>query len=83
MEEIVKSNSCHLASKLFEAKLGDISEGSVLYVKKYDEIGDGNLNIVYRITLNTDVTVILKYAPPFIKVLYVPSLTLQFHAYFN
>ena len=68
VEKIVNSNSGHLASRLTEAKLGQACEG-VLDIKEHEEIGDGNLNIVHRVTLQTDASIILKYAPPFMKVL--------------
>lgn len=65
--EVVEANYGSISSSL--SKSGLIStDNKVQQVKGTDEIGDGNLNTVYRITFTDECSVIAKYAPPYIKV---------------
>ena len=57
--------------KLLQDTLGyktstKVSDG--LFLSPPEEIGDGNLNVVYRVFLKPARTVIVKYAPAYIKV---------------
>ena len=67
MEQVVQSNSLSLVKRLIETSLVQPSQDT-LKITQLDEIGDGNLNIVFRVMLNIGCSVIVKYAPPYIKV---------------
>lgn len=84
VEKIVTANHSTLVERLVATNLMQLhqsSSGDTLKMKLSEEIGDGNLNIVYRVTMGPDnprspskedVSVIVKYAPPFIKVHFIP-----------
>ena len=62
-----------LRKALNSSKIADIkTETGVLQLKKFEEIGDGNLNFVYRVTIDVGgaapVSIVVKHAPDFIKV---------------
>lgn len=79
IEDVVSANSVSILSGLREAGLAKGKDS--LQIKETEEIGDGNLNIVYRVVLanpasspstpqdeGKECSVIVKYAPPYIKV---------------
>ena len=72
MEEVLLKNRSSLFDRMIEAKLGEKSEKAI-EIDAVDEIGDGNLNLVYRVSFKKSPhsakpqSVIVKYAPPFIK----------------
>ena len=50
-------------------KLVQDTLGYKISTKVSEEIGDGNLNEVYRVGLKSEGTIIVKYAPPYVKVI--------------